>query len=79
MAKNDYKKIEKKPHALPDPKLPIGGESEGSGDISHEEWRDIQHSLGALGPQVKINEKSKANENKRKGFAKAKAVGKKYG
>jgi hypothetical protein len=69
----------KKPHSLPDPNLPIGGTSEGSDDMSHEEWHDIQQSVGALGPQVKINEKSNANKNKAKGYAKAKAIGKKYG
>ena len=69
----------KKPHSLPDPNLPIGGTSEESDDMSHEEWHDIQQSVGALGPQVKINEKSKANENKRKGYAKAKKISKKYG
>ncbi len=69
----------KKPHSLPDPKLPIGGTSEGSDDMSHEEWHDIQQSVGALGPQAKINEKSNANKNKAKGYAKAKAIGKKYG
>tara|TARA_R100000365_G_C2681724_1_gene26892 strand:+ start:87 stop:269 length:183 start_codon:yes stop_codon:yes gene_type:complete len=45
---------------------------------SPEEIQDILKSIGALGEQVK-NEKSKANENKKKGYAKAKAISKKYG
>ena len=44
-----------------------------------EEIFDILKSVGALGEQVKANEKQKANENKAKGFAKAKTIGKKYG
>jgi len=68
----------KKPHSLPDSQLVTGGASEGGGDISHEEWFDIQHSVGAFGTQVK-NEKSNANKNKAKGYAKAKAIGKKHG
>jgi len=52
----------KKPHSLPDPKLPIGGTSEGSDDMSHEEWHDIQQSVGALGPQAKIKAKKKSNK-----------------
>jgi hypothetical protein len=44
-----------------------------------EEMHDILHSIGALGPQVKASEKQKANENKKKGYAKAKTIGKKYG
>ena len=67
----------KKPHSLPDPNLPT--EWFESDDMSHEEWLDIQQSVGALSPQVKINEKSNANKNKAKGYAKAKAIGKKYG
>ena len=69
----------KKPHSLPDSQLSVGGASEGSGDISHEEWFDIQQSVGAFGQQVKANEKSKANANKAKGYAKAKSIGRKYG
>ena len=68
----------KKPHGLPDSQLVTGGASEGSDDMSHEEWFDIQHSIGAFGIQVK-NEKSNANKNKAKGYAKAKAIGKKHG
>jgi len=67
----------KKPHSLPDPNLPTAWFE--SDDMSSEEWHDIQQSVGALGPQVKINEKSNANKNKAKGYAKAKAIGKKYG
>ena len=52
----------KKPHSLPDPKLPIGGTSEESDDMSHEEWHDIQQSVGALGPQAKIKAKKKSNK-----------------
>jgi len=44
-----------------------------------EEIFDILKSVGALGQQVKASEKQKANENKAKGFAKAKTIGKKYG
>ena len=44
-----------------------------------EETRDILKSIGALGEQVKANEKQKANENKKKGYAKAKTIGRKYG
>ena len=65
----------KKPHSLPDSQLV----PEGGGDISHEDWLDIQQSVGALGQQVKATEKQKANENKTKGYAKAKTIGKKYG
>ena len=43
------------------------------------ETHDILHSIGALGPQVKASEKQKANENKAKGYAKAKSISKKYG
>jgi len=68
----------KKPHSLPDHMGALIG-TEGSDDMSHEEWHDIQQSVGALSPQVKINEKSNANKNKAKGYAKAKAIGKKYG
>ena len=46
---------------------------------THEEMHDILHSVGALGTQVKASEKQKANENKAKGYAKAKTIGKKYG
>ena len=46
--------------------------------IEIDEMQDILKSVGALGEQVK-NEKSKANENKKKGYAKAKAISKKYG
>ena len=45
---------------------------------SPEEIHDILKSIGALGEQVKY-EKSKANENKKKGYAIAKVIGKKYG
>ena len=44
-----------------------------------EETLDILKSVGALGEQVKASEKQKANENKAKGYAKAKTIGKKYG
>ena len=44
-----------------------------------EEMRDIFKSVGALGQQVKASEKQKANENKAKGYAKAKSIGKKHG
>ena len=44
-----------------------------------EEMHDILHSIGALGTQVKASEKQKANENKAKGYAKAKSISKKYG
>ena len=44
-----------------------------------EETLDILKSVGALGEQVKASEKQKANENKAKGYAKAKSIGKKHG
>jgi len=44
-----------------------------------EETHDILHSIGALGQQVKATEKQKANENKAKGYAKAKSISRKYG
>ena len=44
-----------------------------------EEMHGIFQSVGALGQQVKASEKQKANENKTKGCAKAKTIGKKYG
>ena len=44
-----------------------------------EETLDILKSIGAVGEQVKANEKQKANENKKKGYAKAKLIGRKYG
>jgi hypothetical protein len=44
-----------------------------------EETHDILHSIGALGQQVKASEKQKANENKAKGYAKAKSISQKYG
>ena len=44
-----------------------------------EETLDILKLVGALGEQVKASEKQKANENKAKGYAKAKTIGKKYG
>ena len=44
-----------------------------------EEMYDIFKSVGALGQQVKANEKQKANKNKAKGYAQAKTIGKKYG
>ena len=44
-----------------------------------EETLDILKSIGALGEQVKASEKQKANENKAKGYAKAKSIGRKYG
>ena len=69
----------KKPHSLPDSQLAVGGASSGGDDISHEDFHDILHSIGALGPQVKASEKQKANENKAKGYAKAKSIGRKYG
>ena len=50
----------KKPHSLPDPNLPT--EWFESDDMSHEEWHDIQQSVGALGPQVKIKAKKKSNK-----------------
>ena len=53
-------------------------EPEEQDEDSPEEIHDILKSIGALGEQVK-NEKSKANENKKKGYAKAKAISKKYG
>ena len=46
---------------------------------THEEMHDILHSVGALGTQVKATEKTKANEKKKEGYAKAKTIGKKYG
>ena len=56
-----------------------GPENNGIHDISPEEKTDILKSAGALGEQVKANEKQKANENKKKGYAKAKTIGRKYG
>ena len=50
----------KKPHSLPDPNLPT--EWFETNDMSHEEWLDIQQSVGALGPQVKIKAKKKSNK-----------------
>ena len=50
----------KKPHSLPDPNLPT--EWFETDDMSHEEWHDIQQSVGALGPQVKIKAKKKSNK-----------------
>ncbi len=50
----------KKPHSLPDPNLPT--EWFESDDMSHEEWHDIQQSVGALSPQVKIKAKKKSNK-----------------
>jgi len=44
-----------------------------------EETLDILKSVGALGEQVKASEKQKATENKAKGYAKAKSIGRKYG
>ena len=44
-----------------------------------DEIREILKSVGALGEQVKASEKQKANENKAKGYAKAKSIGRKYG
>ena len=46
--------------------------------IEIDEMHDILKSVGAFDKQVK-NEKSNANKNKAKGYAKAKAIGKKYG
>ncbi len=51
----------KKPHSLPDHMGALIG-TEGSDDMSHEEWHDIQQSVGALGPQVKIKAKKKSNK-----------------
>ena len=51
----------KKPHSLPDHMGALIG-TEGSDDMSHEEWLDIQQSVGALGPQVKIKAKKKSNK-----------------
>ena len=48
-------------------------------EIEPEEKLDIIKSTGALGEQVKVNDKSKANANKAKGYAKAKSIGRKYG
>jgi len=56
------------PMSLPEPE-----------EDTSEEIRDILKSTGALGEQVKANEKSKANANKAKGYAKAKVIGRKYG
>ena len=56
------------PMSLPEPE-----------EDTSEEIRDILKSTGALGEQVKANEKSKANANKAKGYAKAKSIGRKYG
>ena len=70
---------EKLPHSLPDEKVGVGGTSEGVHDVSPEEMHGIFQSVGALGQQVKASEKQKANENKAKGYAKAKTIGKKYG
>tara|TARA_R110000751_G_scaffold64312_5_gene132207 strand:+ start:764 stop:985 length:222 start_codon:yes stop_codon:yes gene_type:complete len=70
---------EKPLHSLPDEKVGVAGTSEGVHDISPEEMQGIFQSVGALGTQVKANEKSKANANKAKGYAKAKTIGKKYG
>ena len=56
-----------------------GPEDNGVLPIDPEEKQDILKSVGALGEQVKVNEKSKANANKAKGYAKAKAIGRKYG
>ena len=50
----------KKPHSLPDPNLPT--EWFETDDMSHEEWHDIQQSVGALSPQVKIKAKKKSNK-----------------
>ena len=52
---------------------------EPSDPLGSDEWHDIQQSVGALGSQVKASEKQKANENKTKGYAKAKTIGRKYG
>ena len=43
------------------------------------ETHDILHSIGALVQQVKASEIQKANENKAKGYAKAKSISQKYG
>ena len=51
----------KKPHSLPDHMGALIG-TEGSDDMSHEEWLDIQQSVGALSPQVKIKAKKKSNK-----------------
>ena len=51
----------KKPHSLPDHMGALIG-TEGSDDMSHEEWHDIQQSVGALSPQVKIKAKKKSNK-----------------
>ena len=56
----------------------FGAADEHPDEDSPEEIQDILKSIGALDEQVK-NEKSKANENKKKGYAKAKAISKKYG
>ena len=60
----------KKPHSLPDPQLGHGGASEGRWDISHDEWFDIQQSVGALDTQVKANEKKKSKEERTNSYAK---------
>ena len=56
-----------------------GPEDNGVLPIDPEEKQDILKSVGALGEQVKASEKQKANENKAKGYAKAKSIGRKYG
>ena len=43
---------------------------EPTGSLGSDEWHDIQQSVGALGTQVKANEKKKSKEERTNSYAK---------